>query len=177
MELLDIYDTGHNRTGLTVERGLPIDAAAGQRLLVCHIFIFNAARQLLVQKRAAIKARYPDCFDLSAGGFVIAGETSRQAILRETKEELGITLQDSELQFVKTEPFSFVFDDLYLAFRELDPAALTLQKEEVSDAAWMSEEEILSRIRDGSFVDYDPVIIRDIFAFRDRTVQHETIHG
>jgi 16S rRNA (adenine1518-N6/adenine1519-N6)-dimethyltransferase len=55
-----------------------------------HIFIFNRAGEILLQKRSPWKDRHPGLWDSSAAGHVIAGEEFDQAAMRELEEELGI---------------------------------------------------------------------------------------
>jgi 16S rRNA (adenine1518-N6/adenine1519-N6)-dimethyltransferase len=56
-----------------------------------HIFIFNAAGEVLLQKRSRWKDRHPNLWDSSAAGHVEAGEEYDATATRELKEELGIT--------------------------------------------------------------------------------------
>ena len=55
-----------------------------------HIFIFNRAGELLLQKRSRWKDRHPNVWDSSAAGHVGAGEEYDATAVRELEEELGI---------------------------------------------------------------------------------------
>jgi len=55
-----------------------------------HIFIFNRAGELLLQKRSRWKDRHPELWDSSAAGHVNAGEEYDQTAARELAEELGV---------------------------------------------------------------------------------------
>ena len=55
-----------------------------------HVFLFNSAGELFLQKRAQTKDEFPGYYDSSAAGHVNPGESYHQAAERELKEELGI---------------------------------------------------------------------------------------
>lgn len=65
-----------------------------------HIILYTPDRHIVMQKRAASLAYHPGEVEISVGGGVDAGETPEQAVIRETKEELGITLQASDIRFI-----------------------------------------------------------------------------
>jgi 16S rRNA (adenine1518-N6/adenine1519-N6)-dimethyltransferase len=56
-----------------------------------HIFIFNRAGELLLQKRSPWKDRHPSLWDSSAAGHVEVGEEYDATAGRELREELGAT--------------------------------------------------------------------------------------
>lgn len=64
--------------------------ARGLRHRALHIFVFNAAGELFLQKRSPWKDRHPDKWDSSAAGHLDAGETYADAARRELREELGL---------------------------------------------------------------------------------------
>ena len=161
MELLDVYNADHEPVGRTVPRNGTV--AEGERLLVVHVCVLNRRDEMLIQKRQTFKDRYPGCWDLSAGGFVLSGEDSSGAVLRELREEMGISLHAADLRFLFTWPISYVLDDFYLARSDLPVSNLTLQQEEVSEAAWVTQAEIEAMIADGSFVDYPLDCIQKVF--------------
>ena len=161
MEVLDIYNERHERTGRSICRGEAL--AEGERLLVAHVCVMNGKNQLLAQKRQLTKPHYSGCWDLSAGGFALTGEEAREAAARELREELGLDLPPESLRFLFTEPFSYVLDDYFLARAEVDPAGLTLEAEEVAEARCFSLEEVKESMADGSFVDYPLPGIERVF--------------
>jgi 16S rRNA (adenine1518-N6/adenine1519-N6)-dimethyltransferase len=55
-----------------------------------HIFIFNPAGELLLQKRSRWKDRHPNLWDSSAAGHVGTGEDYDGTAKRELREELGV---------------------------------------------------------------------------------------
>jgi len=161
MELLDIYDAAHKKTGRVIERDGEV--LEGERLLLVHVCLFNSRGEMLIQRRSENKDRYPGCWDVSAGGFVSSGEDSRQAVLREAKEELGLELEDADFRFLLCEPFSYVLDDFYLAFSDTAAEDMHFQQEEVCELKWAGREEVFQMLSDGRFVDYDTSLMEKIF--------------
>ncbi|HEY1582830.1 MAG TPA: 16S rRNA (adenine(1518)-N(6)/adenine(1519)-N(6))-dimethyltransferase RsmA [Chthoniobacterales bacterium] len=62
-----------------------------------HIFLFDAAGELLLQKRSRWKDRHPNVWDSSAAGHVGIGEDYETTAARELEEELGITAELEEI--------------------------------------------------------------------------------
>ncbi len=65
-----------------------------------HIFIFNPKDELLMQKLASTRERYPGRWGSSVAGYVLSGETYEQAALRKVNDELGINAQSLSLELV-----------------------------------------------------------------------------
>ena len=125
------------------------------------VFIINSKGQVLLQKRSASKKMWPNMWDVTAGGHVLAGEFGFQAIIRECKEELGIALKKEELTFIgssistnlKGDIINNHFNEYYIANKEVDEATLQLQKEEVAEVKWINKEDIIRKIDN----DYDGI--------------------
>ena len=53
------------------------------------VFIISLdGNKVLLQQRSANKKLWPNLWDITAGGHVLAGEFGYQAVIRETKEEI-----------------------------------------------------------------------------------------
>lgn len=165
MELLDTYHADHTLAGRTLRRGEPLQL--GEYLLVVHLCLFNGRGEMLIQKRQAIKDRYPGCWDVSAGGFARSGEDARAAVLRESEEELGFA--PMEARFLFTEPFGIVLDDFFLARSEWVAMAFRIQEEEISEVRWASREEVFRLLDAEQFVDYDRELLRRCFDAGEKT--------
>lgn len=157
MELLDVYDRDGRPTGRVIPRGEPLPA--GEFYLCVHIWIRNSAGEFLIQRRSPDKELWPGLW-AATGGCVQAGETSLHAAYRETQEELGLRLGSQPRPITRLTRENF-FTDLWLAQAEADPAALTLQAEEVCDARWESASGILQMAARGEFVAYR--YLQDLF--------------
>ena len=92
---------------------------------------------MLIQQRSFSKGSYPGKW-ATTGGHPKSGETSRQGMLTEINEELGIVLQENELEFVDTFIDGDTFVDTYYLKKDLDINDMVLQKEEVEAVKWVS---------------------------------------
>jgi len=164
MELVDLYDENRVPLGRTAERygskGL------GEYRTVVHVCVFDPAGRMLIQQRSPEKYIWPGRWDVAAAGGVDAGETSRQAAQREFLEELGIPLDLHGLRPTVTVNFEGGFDDFFIVECELDPADMTLQKEEVAQVRWVTLDEAERMTEDGQFIPYPAGFLRFLYEMR-----------
>lgn len=153
MELWDIYDENREKTGGTHERGIPM--VEGDYHLVIHVWIVNDSGEYLIQKRQPWKEGWPNMWDGSVAGSAVVGDSSMDAAIRETKEELGIELDMSKGRILFTVNAPNRFHDIWLVRQNVDIRDLRLQYEEVADAKWASEKEIKQMVRNGDFIAFD----------------------
>ena len=131
---------------------------------VCHskglwhkavaVFIINSNNQVLLQKRSPYKKLWPNCWDITAGGHVFAGEFGFQAIIREIKEELGLTIEKNDILFIGSSISTNVkgniinnhFNEYYIINKDIDISNLILQEEEVSEVKWVEKNDIINRV-------------------------------
>ena len=151
-ELWDLYTATREKTGKTHRRGDPM--GPGEYRLAAHVSIFNSKDQLLIQKRQPWKKGWPNLWDLSVGGSAIAGESSQMAAERETWEELGCQINLDGIRPHFSVNFADGFDDYYFINVDVDIESLNLQEEEVQDAVWVTEEEMLALEKSGQFIPY-----------------------
>ncbi|WP_426430064.1 NUDIX hydrolase [Winogradskyella sp. HB-48] len=67
-----------------------------------HLWLYTKKGEILLQQRSHKKVIHPLLWDVSAAGHIDAGESFLNAVLRETKEEIGLTLQPKELTKIGT---------------------------------------------------------------------------
>lgn len=121
-----------------------------------HVWILNDKNEILLQYRCAEKKLYPNTWDCSFAGHIGAGEDSVQAVVREGKEELGIDVDLEKLEYVLTnrektkyeQIQSNEFVDIYILRQNIDLDNITFQKEEVSDAKYVSLEEFFNLVKE-----------------------------
>ena len=96
---MDIYDARRQRTGRVHRRGEPLQK--GEYGLVVCVWVSDGAGRLLLTKRAPEKESFPNAWE-NSGGSAWAGETSRQAIARELREETGIRAGEEEFLLLES---------------------------------------------------------------------------
>ena len=95
MELLDVYNSNGEKTGKVVERDTKDDAfGPDEHIAVSIIYIENSKGEFLIQKTSKEKGGEFS----STGGHVSSGETPLIAIKREVKEEIGINVDDDQIE-------------------------------------------------------------------------------
>lgn len=146
MELLDLYDKQLKITGKTIERGQRIPY--GYQIPIVAVIIHNDEGQFLIQKVAERKGNYY----ATTAGHVQSGETDfARAMLREMKEEIGLSATKSELELVKIRRYEYKFTFLYLMKSNVSVEMLRLQPDEVESVRWMDLNEIENLCQQGLF--------------------------
>lgn len=151
MEKWDIMDENGVCTGRTIRRDEKL--IEGEYHLVVHIWIKDSNDRYLIQKRANNLKLYPGIWATTKGS-VLSGESSIYGALRETREELGIEIEQDFYNFVSRVKRKDDFVDIWLVNTDIDINSLSLQREEVSEVKYASKEEIKQMIGQGVFYNY-----------------------
>lgn len=151
-EFWDIYDKNRKPTGRTVERGKPM--RQDEYHIVVNVWIRNSKGQWLISKRTANK-HFPLLWE-PTGGSAVAGESSFDAALRETREELGIELDPKKGNLFTTALRQYKkfpdFLDVWVFEHECGIESVTLQPGETCGAMWATSAEIKQLAQNGEFV-------------------------
>ncbi len=147
-EQFPIVDEDGNILG-AVSRGQAHD---GSKILhpVVHLHVFNSRGELYLQHRPAWKDIQPDKWDTAVGGHVDLGENIHQALIREVREELGIT------DFTPESLGHYVFEskrekELVYVHRCTYDGDIRTNKDELSGGRFWTKDEITSNIGKGIF--------------------------
>ena len=147
MEFWDVYDKNRRPKGYKIMRGGDRRLGKDEYHLTCHVCLFSTDGRMLIQKRADFKGLWGGLWDITAGGSVLAGETTREGAARELFEEIGVSAEFN----VGTPAMTFYhrecISDYYFTVRDVEPDALCLQSSEVSRVTYASRDEILGMVK------------------------------
>ena len=139
MEYLDLYDKNKKITGdIIVRTHDKANVPNNKYINIVLVFIKNCEDKFLLQ----LTSKEKDSVIATTGGHVKSGQTSIEAILCEIEEELGLKIDDNEVEYVGTYKRKFAFVDVYYLNKNVDISDITLQKEEVESVKWYTVDEI-----------------------------------
>ena len=141
-----------NTEGEVVGSATREECHAGTFLLhpVVHLHIFNSAGELYLQKRVMTKKIQPGKWDTAVGGHVDYGERIEDALLRETREELGV--RDFTPEFLMRYEFrSQIEAELVYIYKCVYDGDFNLDPSEVDEGRFWSLDEIKKSIGKGLF--------------------------
>lgn len=159
MELLDIVDYNGIPTGGIIEREEA--HREGIRHRTSHLWIArfsNGNVELLLQRRSLNKDSHPGCLDISSAGHIPAGCGYVESALRELREELGITVEESELHFCGKRRRSYKkhfhghafldnqVSNVYVTVRDIAAGDITYQESEICEVLWMPLDDVYSMV-------------------------------
>ncbi len=121
------------------------EAHDGTKVLhpVVHLHLFNNKGELYLQKRPDWKDIQPGKWDTATGGHIDYGESVEEALVREVREELGVT--DFEPRFLSR----YIFDgkrerELVYVFTTVYDGEIHPNPDELSGGRFFTREEIKS---------------------------------
>ena len=146
-EKLDVYNTEKKRTGKVIERKQGVTLNNGEYIISVQCWIVNSEGKILLTQRNLNKNNGGKWEP--TGGLVISGETSKQGIKRELKEEIGLDIEDDKIRLIKeiveeNEKLNF-FRDIYLIKEDINLDELSFN-DEVIDAKYVTIEEFSKMI-------------------------------
>ncbi|MEM6721937.1 MAG: NUDIX domain-containing protein [Bacteroidota bacterium] len=174
MELIDILNQQGNPTNKTLPK--KEIHRQGHFHASTHIWLYTKTGKVVMQLRAATKPNFPNCWDVSVAGHISAGETALETAVRETKEELGITIKAENLQKIGRFRIDYQHADDYID-REFitifaceipdKPLQVTLQEEEVADVMLIPLKQVQAELADAElskkYASFSEQYINEVF--------------
>ena len=158
-EIIPIVDENDNVID-HVEKS-SFDKSTGRIYRTVSLFLFDLDGRILIQKRAETKQTSPGKWDsASVAGHVNFGETYIEAIIRETKEEIGLELSPDDIHysekiFTETSKGKRRFTQIFWAVANFSLEDLKIENREISDVKLIALNELSEMIAED----------RDQFAF------------
>jgi len=151
MEICDVVDRHGNRTGRIVERGTKL--SSDEFYLAVHVWIRDESHNYLIQQRALHLVSGPGVWATTTG-YVTTGEESRDAAIREVKEELGLELSPTHLKRIDRHVLDNRVEDVWMAEVVRNTIGTPVPGEEIADYKWLSREELEKWANRGQFFRY-----------------------
>ena len=128
----DVYDENRQCTGRVHLRGTPWNSG-DYGLIVC-VWVYDGYGHILLTRRAKGKS-FQGTWE-NSGGAAQAGETSRQAIARELREETGIQADEGDFELLYSERDKNSFYDFYCLRKSISLKKIVLQPGETDAVMW-----------------------------------------
>ena len=145
-EIWDLRDEVGEPTGRYASRDQYRSLRSGEYMLAVHIYLYTPDGRFLIQKRSLKKDVLPGVWDMT-GGAAKVGEDGRAAAIRETREEVGLSLSPSQLHLAARIKRKRSFVELWFAKAAIDPRRCVLQDGEVDEVKLVSRREMIDLIK------------------------------
>lgn len=144
MEKYELVDKNGNKTGKIITK---LEACNSKNipnkyyLPIVGVVIINDENKILLQKRSMLKKSNPGKWGI-CGGKINIGETPLDAALRETQEEIGISLDVSKLRVIREAANEKAYFTIFYIRKNLDIKQCRLKKDEVEEIKYFRVEEL-----------------------------------
>ncbi len=147
MDFFDVVNKNRKPLGYTKQRGMKLEE--NEYNVGVEIWIFN--KNKLLMTRRSLNKSHPGEWEVP-GGCSKSGETSIDTIIRETKEEIGISINNDDCYLIDTTIYKKQFVDIYKCNKVIDLNNVTLQNDEVCDVKYVTKEEFLKMAENNEIV-------------------------
>ena len=133
---------------------------------ICHMVsalaLIDKKGRLLIQKRSIKKFSEPGKWDISSAGHVGIDELPIDTAIRETKEEIGVSINKNEIELIDTFLIKKQFDNgdyinhytyFYMVNKDIDINSIKMQRQEVDDVIFVNKKEFIKLIKDNMMVE------------------------
>lgn len=151
IEKLDIYNENKEKTEKIILRKKGVSLNKNEFIISITVWIVNKAGKILMTQRKLDKVK-GGMWEPTTG-LVTSGETSKEGALRELNEEIGIQLEEKDIDLIKeiveegTE-LNF-FRDIYLVNKEISIKDIRFNDGEVINAKYVTFDEFDTMLKNG----------------------------
>ncbi|TKJ17280.1 hypothetical protein CEE44_01970 [Candidatus Woesearchaeota archaeon B3_Woes] len=143
-EIIDVVDEFDNVIGSTTRKEVHTKGILHREV---YVYLINSNKEVLLQKR-----KDNHLWDHSIGGHFPINQSYEVAALRESKEELGITLNNQDLKEVAKEKFIKIktshkglnkrFAKIFLIKKDIPLTKFKIDKEEIEEIRYFNIDEL-----------------------------------
>lgn len=141
-ETLDVVDRSDTVVDSIYRRDImQLQNTPGRYVRAVEAFLQRPNGDFYMPRRSPHKKLFPGSPDLSAAGHLLQGETYEEALVRESQEELGISITSDDFTLIKRfEPTEkvFYFREFYLLHTDQQPRL----SQEHTEAVWLSTSDL-----------------------------------
>lgn len=148
MEKVDVYNKYREKMNIIKGRK---ELNEGEYRISTHIWVKNQQDKLLIEKRSEQEDKFPGMW-AQVGGGVKAGNTSKDTVFKECKEELNLNVDVENLFYIGSYIRTKDIVDIWMIEQDINIDTLKLQKDEVSEVKMVSFEEFDKMIEEGIVV-------------------------
>ncbi len=162
-ELIDVLDENGIKTGRVLPRSEIHKKGLWHKIVVTAII--NSNNEILMQQRSYKKIRESGMWDISVAGHVSAGENTLDAAVREIEEEIGIKVNNKELEYIfsysenQIASIDYIDKQIHECFilkkDNLKVENINIQESEVEQIKFVSIDELRNMIRKQETVERD----------------------
>jgi isopentenyl-diphosphate Delta-isomerase len=164
MELIDVLNEDGTKTGKSATRAEIHNKGYWHE--AAHVWLLNSKNEVLLQRRSMKKENHPGIWDISAAGHVSAGDDGLITAIRETEEELGVSLAPEDVEVIgkvkqpSNQDSGYInneFNDIYLVRKDVPISDIKMQESEVDEIKYVPVLEFKRVVesKDSSSVSHD----------------------
>jgi 8-oxo-dGTP diphosphatase len=150
-EYWDLYDKDGSALNKTHKRGDKL--SPGEYHLVVSNWIRDDQDRYLIQKRNKPLKDIHNPWSCTAGA-VIQGESSIEAVQRETLEEMGLDFNRDNFKFMERMKFGCFIMDVYESIWDGRSEDIIFDPVEVEDVKWLTASEMIEMYNNKIFIDH-----------------------
>jgi len=114
----------------------PCGSMVYPRIAPCVIVLINRASEMLLARNA----NFPGKMFSTLSGFIEAGETVEECLLREVKEEVGLDVDN--IRYFKSQSWPFPNQLMLGFFAEYKGGEIVCEDEEIAEAYWFTADQL-----------------------------------
>jgi len=107
-----------------------------------HVLVFNSRGEVFLQKRSMKKDRQPGVWDSSVSGHVDSGENYDAAVVRELREEIGLSVSQPPKRLFKFDACEETDQEFVWVYHCESEGPFQLNPEEIDEGGWFAPDKV-----------------------------------